>query len=750
MEETNKSPFSGNVDKPEKDAVRLFSGVVILAVLAIIVGLMTKDGRNFLLGLINPINPVLVDINLTTNDSEEVEPGLYGAGVAKLYDEMATEPNWLNTIKTISSELELNNLRYPAGGVVKYSHVFTENMTQTLTPEETLKIVDVGFGPELRGIGQIIKDRTDEEAIGNDGELSEIADPKSKYGGLSYLDGFQNLMPRNFIHDFVEIANSGDSGVLYVINMRYANPLEIKDQVEYLIESGIEINGYEFDNEVYAKGGFYFEPGTPSIKAPIAVTEYLNDADSFKEAILEVDPGAEFAVVAAPKKSFEEGGVGVLDNDSDWNAEWNKALALQMESHGYSDYVVHFYHPFTDCQDEVALNNKDSIFSCAKEQLRYFNNEVSGETGTTSIPPMLKAFKDQFVGKNMWLTEWNINQDPTRTDGKLSNSIIHAIFTEQFLNILNDSNAKNGNFIKYASYHTIATDGGNAMLNKRVYKNATNNEPDDINGFVRRTPYYAFLSMKEIFKDDYKPLTTSFSVSDESINIEDITLYAYKNSSGEIALSVSNTSERTLLINSLTIDGETVDLTNSQTQTYLLDGESNSSSLGSTEFETNPSSLVIIRNETFSSVSNTFLPAFGLGTIKIDPVFEEVTEPENSEIDTDNEENCGPIKNFFGGCNQNEEKIDTTPPKVSFSTPQNGQIVSGQGVQVQIQSTDKNGVERVDLYQGKTLIGTDASAPYKYVWDTSELSNGPYTLRAVSYDLAGNSASVQIKVAKSN
>lgn len=750
MEEKNKSPFSGSVDKPEKDAIKLFSGVVLLAVLAIIVGLITKDGRNFLLGLINPVNPVLIDITLTTNNSEEVEAGLYGAGVAKLYDEMATEPNWLNTIKTISSELELNNLRYPAGGVVKYSHVFTQNMTQTLTPEETTKLVDIGFGPEIRGLGQIIKDRNDEEALGNEGELSEIADPKNKYGGLSYLDGFQNLMPRNFIHDFVEIAESGNSGVLYVINMRYANPLEIKDQVEYLIESGIEIKGYEFDNEVYAKGGFYFEPGTPSIKAPLAVTEYLNDADSFKEAILEVDPGAKFAVVAAPKKSFEEGGLGILDNDSDWNAEWNKALAIQMGAHGYSDYVVHFYHPFTDCQDEVSSNNKESIFSCAKEQLRYFNDEVSGPTGTTSIPPMLKAFKDQFVGKNMWLTEWNINQDPTRTDGKLANSIIHAIFTEQFLNILNKSNAENDNFIKYASYHTIATDGGNAMLNKRVYKNATNNEPDDISGFVRRTPYYSFLSMKEIFKDDYKPLTSSFSVSDGTINTEDITIYAYKNSSGEIILSLSNTSEKTLLINSLSIDGQNVDLINSETQTYLLDGESNSSSLGSTEFETNPSSLVIIRNETFSSISNTFLPAFGLGTVKIEPVFEEITEAEDLDDSTNDEENCGPIKNFFGVCGENDNGLDTVPPKISFLTPQNGQIISEEMIQVQVKSTDESGVERVDLYQGETLIGTDSSSPYKYSWNTTALTKGPYTLRAVSYDLAGNSASVQVKVAKTN
>jgi hypothetical protein len=59
-----------------------------------------------------------------------------------------------------------------------------------------------------------------------------------------------------------------------------------------------------------------------------------------KAAILAVDPSAEFAVVAAPKKDFEEGGLGVEDTDSNFNSEWNIALsASQMGAHGYSNYM---------------------------------------------------------------------------------------------------------------------------------------------------------------------------------------------------------------------------------------------------------------------------------------------------------------------------------------------------------------------------------------------------------------------------
>jgi hypothetical protein len=185
---------------------------------------------------------------------------------------------------TLIADLSPTTIRYPAGGVVKYSHVFTQHMTQPLTPEEQANVVNIGFGNEIRGIGQIEADRIDEEARGNDGELSEIADPKPAYGNQSYIDGFQNLMPRNFIHDIVDISDSTNTDLLYVINMRYASPLEIADQVEYLISQGVDIQGYEFDNEVYAKGGFYYQAGSPSVKAPLAVTEYLNDADAYKSS----------------------------------------------------------------------------------------------------------------------------------------------------------------------------------------------------------------------------------------------------------------------------------------------------------------------------------------------------------------------------------------------------------------------------------------------------------------------------------
>lgn len=743
MEEKNKLPFSGNVDKPEKDAIRLFSGVVVLAILAVIVGLITKDGRNFLLGLVNPADTVDISISLNSiSGADEVEPGVYGIHMAKLLDEAGVAENWLSYTTDFAEEIEATNARFFAGGEVSFYHFKTTFMDPTrIKPEEIASLVG---GNELRGNGFILKDREDEEANGNEGEVAELTAVKPRYGNLSYLEGFQNTKPHNFIRDYVDILEAGNSESIFVLNLRYSSPEEELEKINFLVDQGIDIAGIECGNEAYAKTHQWYHPGNPAINAPISVEEYLDTCDEYKNLILEEHPGIPFAVAAAPKKNFEEGAEW---EDSDFNEKWNLSLATKMNEHGYNDYVIHFYAPFNSCEDEIAGGNRDSIFSCGLEEMRDLRNTVAGPNLTTRFPVILDWYRETFPGKNMWFTEWNINQDPVNgTNAKYANSILHAAFVTNILNMINETNANNGNYIKVANLHTFMTDGGNAMVNLHTSKGAGNSEPEDIGDFVRRTPYFAYLSMKEIFKEGYTPLETTFSLSNGLINQEDITVYGYKKDNGEIALSVTNLTGKTLRISSILVDGETIDLINSNGSLYAIDGDSNYASRGKTEFAVNPGYEVTIRDEDYNSLENTYIPSFGISTLKIEPTFIEIITPEEGDSGDD----CGILEEVFGGCDEETEQTDNTPPKVSFSTPQNGLTFSENSIQVQIKSTDKSGIERVDLYQGKTLIGTDSSLPYKYVWDTSGLSNGPYTLRAVSYDLAGNSASVQIKVAKTN
>lgn len=605
---------------PETDSIKSLGILGAIVILIIFIASAKLFNGNSLLGFINQGGAVSIDVTLSTiPGAEMVESGVYGTHTAKMYDEMASVPNWLDQATDLMQELDINVLRYPSGGVVKYHHVWTDYMTQPLTAEETTHLVN---GNEIRGIGQIIQDRLDEETRGNDGELAEIADPKPKFGNLSYLEGFQNNQPRNFIHDAVDIINATGAKMLYVINMRYANPAEVAQQVSYLINNGVDIVGYEFENEVYAKGGFYYQPGKPATVAPLSVTNYLNDADTYRDAILPIDPDAVFAVVASPKQNYEETADG-FDADKSFNGYWNIALADQMTDHGYTNYVAHFYHPFFPCASQFATRDMVSVFTCSTEELRNFASTSNPPAGSSQTPitPFLNYYYNLFpTGSKLWITEWNMNMDPTRTAGLLANSVLHGAMVTQFENLVNQENATHGNFIKYTNIHTFSTDGANALVNKRTTSGKLNTEPLDSGDFVRRTPFFAMKYMNDIFDDGYKPLQASFTSANTDVN-NDLEIYAYKKQNGDIALSITNLSDKTVKIASLILDGQSVSL-DSSGSTQIMHGDANYSSKGATEFSANPGYEVETLETDFSGLNDLYIPSHGFGTVKISPTYD--------------------------------------------------------------------------------------------------------------------------------
>jgi len=83
------------------------------------------------------------------------------------------------------------------------------------------------------------------------------------------------------------------------------------------------------------------------------------------------------------------------------------------------------------------------------------------------------------------------------------------------------------------------------------------------------------------------------------------------------------------------------------------------------------------------------------------------------------------------------EPKDTTPPNVSLSSvssPLSG-ITTVSAV-----ATDDVGVKSVQFKKDGTILGTDASAPYSFTWDTRSVSNGKYRISATARDAAGNEA----------
>ncbi|WP_163868092.1 Ig-like domain-containing protein [Myxococcus eversor] len=96
-----------------------------------------------------------------------------------------------------------------------------------------------------------------------------------------------------------------------------------------------------------------------------------------------------------------------------------------------------------------------------------------------------------------------------------------------------------------------------------------------------------------------------------------------------------------------------------------------------------------------------------------------------------------------GSLNDNDDLVfevgqaDTTAPGVWMLTPAKGAQVEG-SVNLSATAADVVGVNRVEFYDGATLVGLDAVAPYAVTWDASAAGSGAHTLTARAYDAAGN------------
>ena len=591
--------------------IKFFLGIIILVLFVLALFFIKK--AEYTKPIVQNTKILNLNISIESTESMPVEKNIYGANLAKYWDEIG--PWGDEDIKTLLTELSLNSIRN-VGGLVHYQRVWLsdDQVEKLLTPEEKINLLP---NNEVRGFGYIISDR---EKTGEEKEVQEITSPKSKYGGLSYLEGYQNKLPRNFIRDIVDISKVSNSSISYTINMKNGTPDEILEQISFLIDSGVNIEYVEMGNEMYSKGNDYYQSGDPKIQAQLAVSRYLDGAEEFRSKIKNVYPEIKFAVTSAPKKGFEETADG-FDSDYSFNSQWNIALNEEMQERNYDTYVMHFYHGFFGCNDIYKTMDKNSIFECSVKELRTIDNESISNNLDTSIPVILEYYRKTFENKDMIVTEWNINQDNSKTGGALANSILHAAFVGDFINLLNKENSEHGNFIKLANYHTLSTSGGNAMINKRhVLNNTKNNEPEDVGNFVRRTPYFSFRSIRDVFKSNYVPAKITIrNLSQSDSLLEDIRMYPYINSKGQIAIYIVNLSYKDVDFESIKINEKYIDLEKSTGKIDYIYGEDPSYSKGYTEFSSKPQTEIQELNKNLDRISGQIIPAQGTGTIYINP-----------------------------------------------------------------------------------------------------------------------------------
>ncbi len=87
----------------------------------------------------------------------------------------------------------------------------------------------------------------------------------------------------------------------------------------------------------------------------------------------------------------------------------------------------------------------------------------------------------------------------------------------------------------------------------------------------------------------------------------------------------------------------------------------------------------------------------------------------------------------------NNQPPDTTPPTVSMTAPANNASVSGASVTVSANTSDNVGVVGVQFILDSSNLGAeDTTSPYSVVLDSTKISNGAHTLKAVARDAAGN------------
>ena len=92
---------------------------------------------------------------------------------------------------------------------------------------------------------------------------------------------------------------------------------------------------------------------------------------------------------------------------------------------------------------------------------------------------------------------------------------------------------------------------------------------------------------------------------------------------------------------------------------------------------------------------------------------------------------------------------DTGAPAVSLSAPAAGMTLAGV-TSVQATAADELGVGKVEFYVDNVLRFTDVAAPYRWDFDTVFASNGPHTLAARAYDVAGNVAQASVQITTQN
>ena len=111
-----------------------------------------------------------------------------------------------------------------------------------------------------------------------------------------------------------------------------------------------------------------------------------------------------------------------------------------------------------------------------------------------------------------------------------------------------------------------------------------------------------------------------------------------------------------------------------------------------------------------------------------------VLDINNGQMDVKFLNNAGAVTDSFS---MTKGAKPNTPPTVALTSPANGTTFAAPAtVSIAANATDSDGtVQRVDFYQGTTLLFSDTTAPYSYSW--TNVAVGTYSITARAFDNLG-------------
>jgi len=109
------------------------------------------------------------------------------------------------------------------------------------------------------------------------------------------------------------------------------------------------------------------------------------------------------------------------------------------------------------------------------------------------------------------------------------------------------------------------------------------------------------------------------------------------------------------------------------------------------------------------------------------------------------------VNAMYGGKESGlcELVVDLQSSQVTIISPTNGETLHGT-VTILAEVQDNEGIAQVEFLLNDKLLKGVISSPYEYVWNTSEIIDGTYTLKARATNLSGNQNSETINVIVNN